>query len=423
MKKLLWFVTGCILLVFLFIGLKLHSLLSSIPPDIKPAYDGDLALAQEHIPPSENAFFDLEKASSSLSVTQGETETVSEHLNGDKWDQAFVNRILSKNEMAISLFLDACRRKTFQDPRMYFSTSTTMLSPQIVICKLTALKGLNLWKAGRGKEGLDLLLLSLDLGATIQNSQVTLIQYMIALALTRIDLNALNLCLQKAPLPVNVLKSALHRLEPLNVSKNGFRSALICEYRAYPPENTFKNAYSNDKMSEKIWGWFAMKFFYKYNQSRKMLADHFRDRMADIDKPYSQVPKDTNEKFKIDPKDFTKNLDNVAGRILLSVGMPNFTLFIAKINDTKALLEMTKINFALHIYRFETGKAAESLSDLVPRYLPRIPTDPFDGKIMRYSKKKSILYSVGKNLTDVGGSEGSMKDWNDMDDPTLKIVY
>ena len=45
-----------------------------------------------------------------------------------------------------------------------------------------------------------------------------------------------------------------------------------------------------------------------------------------------------------------------------------------------------------------------SLQELVPAYLPRVPIDPFDGKPFRYDPERGILYSVGRDLQDGGGS-------------------
>lgn len=43
-----------------------------------------------------------------------------------------------------------------------------------------------------------------------------------------------------------------------------------------------------------------------------------------------------------------------------------------------------------------------------------VPLDPFDGKPFRYDPKRGVVYSVGKNLVDNGGSamllEGSPSD-------------
>jgi hypothetical protein len=44
---------------------------------------------------------------------------------------------------------------------------------------------------------------------------------------------------------------------------------------------------------------------------------------------------------------------------------------------------------------------------LVPKFLPAIPTDPFDGHSLRYKKlaKGYVVYSVGEDGKDDGGVE------------------
>ena len=46
----------------------------------------------------------------------------------------------------------------------------------------------------------------------------------------------------------------------------------------------------------------------------------------------------------------------------------------------------------------------DSLESLVPKYINTIPLDPYDGLPFKYSKSKAIVYSVGKDLKDSGGS-------------------
>ncbi len=61
---------------------------------------------------------------------------------------------------------------------------------------------------------------------------------------------------------------------------------------------------------------------------------------------------------------------------------------------------------ALRIYQIERGQPPTQLSDLVPRYLPRVPTDPFTEKDLVYRPQGTswLLYSVGEDGTDDGGT-------------------
>ena len=48
------------------------------------------------------------------------------------------------------------------------------------------------------------------------------------------------------------------------------------------------------------------------------------------------------------------------------------------------------------LYKADNGEFPDTLDKLVPEYLPEIPTDPFDGKPIRYidSDDKIIIYSI-----------------------------
>ena len=53
----------------------------------------------------------------------------------------------------------------------------------------------------------------------------------------------------------------------------------------------------------------------------------------------------------------------------------------------------------------------DSLDQVVPRYMPAVPLDPYDGQPLRYRKEadKFVVYSISENGRDDGGIEGSVK--------------
>jgi hypothetical protein len=82
----------------------------------------------------------------------------------------------------------------------------------------------------------------------------------------------------------------------------------------------------------------------------------------------------------------------------------------------EASTSATRISFALQAFYLERGALPENLNELVPGYLAAIPRDPFDGEPMRYSEEKKIVYSVGNDFIDQGGSEKSFIFQMDPDD-------
>ncbi len=60
---------------------------------------------------------------------------------------------------------------------------------------------------------------------------------------------------------------------------------------------------------------------------------------------------------------------------------------------------------AIERYRRDRGQIPNDLKQLVPEFMPQVPTDPFDGKPLRYVVEDGeyLIYSVGKNGVDDGG--------------------
>ena len=66
----------------------------------------------------------------------------------------------------------------------------------------------------------------------------------------------------------------------------------------------------------------------------------------------------------------------------------------------------------------------EGLDALVPRYFAAVPADPYDGAPVRYDAERGIIYAVGPNLRDDGGStarEQYPMDWRRSEDLVLPL--
>jgi hypothetical protein len=65
---------------------------------------------------------------------------------------------------------------------------------------------------------------------------------------------------------------------------------------------------------------------------------------------------------------------------------------------------VTRFIVACNIYRKQEDKLPADLQALVPAYLAAIPTDPYDGKPLRYSAIKGIVHWGDEELDDSAGS-------------------
>ena len=59
---------------------------------------------------------------------------------------------------------------------------------------------------------------------------------------------------------------------------------------------------------------------------------------------------------------------------------------------------------ALRLFEKRTGKLPATLAELVPAYLTAVPRDPYDGNPFRYAPEKRLVYAVGMDLKDSGGT-------------------
>jgi hypothetical protein len=79
--------------------------------------------------------------------------------------------------------------------------------------------------------------------------------------------------------------------------------------------------------------------------------------------------------------------------------------------------EMTRTGIALQNYANATGSYPESLEALVPRYIPRVPVDPFSGRPIEYSHSENgwTLRSFGPDMDDDNGARRAEKNTDDGD--------
>jgi hypothetical protein len=75
---------------------------------------------------------------------------------------------------------------------------------------------------------------------------------------------------------------------------------------------------------------------------------------------------------------------------------------------SRAELRCAVVALAVERYRQEQGHWPESLATLVPRFLPRVPADLYDGQPLRLGRFEQgvVIYSVGADGQDDGGKIG-----------------
>jgi hypothetical protein len=110
----------------------------------------------------------------------------------------------------------------------------------------------------------------------------------------------------------------------------------------------------------------------------------------------------SDEDLQISKWDYLKR--NSISRMLVGILMPALDRVFSTKCREESLIYATRLVVACNRFEREKEHWPEQLEKLVPEFMEAVPMDPFDGKPFRYSAEKGIVYSVGENCIDEGGS-------------------
>jgi hypothetical protein len=125
--------------------------------------------------------------------------------------------------------------------------------------------------------------------------------------------------------------------------------------------------------------------------------------MADIDREFNLPPTATKgmEKLLMGPSARGEQL----GRILMGLLLPAVEKLQQASERNEQINRNLHLAFALAMYQRDNNRYPETLADMAPKYLDKIPDDLFAGKPLTYKREEKgyLLYSVGANGIDDGG--------------------
>lgn len=87
--------------------------------------------------------------------------------------------------------------------------------------------------------------------------------------------------------------------------------------------------------------------------------------------------------------------------------LPSIKILLKREAEYASELRCATAALAIERFRLAHGKLPEKIDEIVPRFLPAVPLDPFDGRPLRYHRlaKGYVVYSVGGDCHDDGGRE------------------
>ncbi len=377
------------------------------------------------------------------------TELVDNIIRGKDWDEEFAKDLIKNNERLLIDFEKAVKSSNFQDPitqnpkNIDMTTLLLSLGNFRNIAKLNLVKATELLKQGKEKEAFDEAIKVIQLGHLLENSpRGPLIEYLFGMSIKQMGLDWLRFVLPEANLSPENLSYYIRQLEGFKENEEGLIRVFKMEYISFSNTKTkyvdpiIKGKASKERSEKsgeeilpqpaKILG--RLNYFYKPNQTQRIFADWYRTNVNNAQKNYYKEMK-FSEIRPLVPYSKIKILftENLIGKILYDSTAGSLSgVHLRKCLDRKCLEDFSIIGtqtlMAIKAYKTETGEMPTSLEEeLVPKYFSEVPKDPFDGNPIRYSASKKIIYSVGIDLIDSGGSEGDTL--QKMADPTFHIEF
>lgn len=151
-----------------------------------------------------------------------------------------------------------------------------------------------------------------------------------------------------------------------------------------------------------------MRYLFKVNRTKNDFFLVYDEIVRELAQPTErrEFPIYNEIEAKISKEGYQRFLTrNMIGSLLSAILLPAVHGLIENVDIIQAQSNATRLSLVMKAYHQDHGKLPTRIEDLVPDYIDSIPVDPFDGAPLRYDKEQAILYSVGNDFVDDGGSE------------------
>ncbi len=408
------------------------------PNDAILVDNSELLLKKIDIPDSDNGFFDLNQITNQMIKVPEIKDAKFLVLYTDfskpvVWDQKLVDQVLNDNKEVFSLFDQASNKSHFQIPSVADPVNIKfdgVVPPMINwrdAGKLQSIKVMDLARKGKYDQALIEAVKINKVGHQIISGQNGLVGLLVGIAVKDQGSNTILKILSDGNYKNESLSDAGRDLSDISDNLEGYKNALRFEYMvANSVIDKIKESLEESIKEDypKYYRYSKFGYYFKINQTKNLFTDFYSVPIStigskcNVDSKFLGQVKSDIEKYNNWKVVF---YENAIGRMISSILLRSVNTVVNKQCQTDLLSDVAIIEIALKAYQNDNKKLPQKLDELVPKYLESIPEDPFDHKPIRYSAEKKILYSVGLNQKDLGGSVGD--DWRLMENPTFKIAF
>lgn len=390
--------------------------------DESPPDDRHLRVVRPTVPDEQNGSTYLLRsceayqASASPSADAGTdpSKKLGDILAGKAWDAVLAADLLENNREALDLLDKALACPHLLLPQCTdINAKSPLAEAGMAIAQLMDLRACALMRAGREEDALEQSLRLVALGRRIQSSKGTLVDALVGLSIMEMGCERVRRIAAAASIPADRLWSYGLRLGELTSGDEGLADVLRGVYAFHmatvegfqrgdfsmkyisggnPEEKrTLYQAYVNRPWNLKI------------NQTRRWFVEAADVTLYNLGRPLSEM-RARPLPWREDWGTFGRLWGgNVFGKYLYALLAPSVSGVQEAVCQVRTDAAATRVVVAIRCFTLRTGRLPTGLEELVPDYFASVPTDAYDGRPLRYSAAKRLLYSVGKDLTDEGG--------------------
>jgi len=405
-----------IILIFFTLAVVVIFTFALLCMDAAPPKDGDLRPARLDVPDEENAFSFLAEAARRFSTADGmeyNWEQMPEDFPDGKipWNSDIALLVLGKNAGVLKLAEKALRCRFTQAPGAEVDLAFKMR----YVYLLLRVRGDLLCRQGNYSQGFDSFFKALRVAHLVETSGLG--PYRIIIRWWKVRaLEHMADILASADLDHKTLEDYIAILSANRMTDDQFIRELQMDYASLSRDvDALRDP-------QTLWGlrhvFYELhyvpftSYHYQPNRTKTGLAAIFRNTIKNLPKDCTKLPRRSgfeditrystcNSTLDMIPPLFKRN---AIGGIYYAPAAGQISDAIWARQEGNLRISAMQILMALKCHKRDSGQLPRSLGELVPAHLRAIPADDYDGKPRRYWPEKKMIYSVGEDLTDDGGS-------------------
>jgi hypothetical protein len=308
-------------------------------------------------------------------------------------DTNAIEQTLREYQPVLELLRKGVQAPSCQMPRIDPATDDTTMKSLRPLARLLIADGKWAEHNGHLQRALDDYLTAVKFGTDCAKGG-TMLPFLIGDAIVSMGSQALQTWVLQSAISTNELRTTKERLDAITERKEPFAEALRYELILIK-EEVRPTLFSEPKP----WWWPVSE-----SVTLRCFDAEYGVMIQDAEKPiWESQARAIEARWAVNHRRrWYWVLDRPVPRILLSMLLPAFHSPRVKSVRAEVELEATSVICAIKSYELAHGSPPESLSALVPDLRPAIPTDPFDGKPLRYRRegKEWVLWSVGSDMKD-----------------------